>query len=272
MVTFEHKFFQYQDIKLEYVEYLNKNSNQNILLVHGFSSDYTHFEKFIDEFANFNIFSISMPAHGNSEGKQELMTEIVCMDILIKFIETLNLNNLIIIGHSMGGGITMMALPNIVNRVSKIILIGPQNRTSLSRVEAFKETFFPRNVEEYKKLVKLLYFEPNKIINNVNLMNTLDHYFKNNKEKLDLVYQLGDNLPDLKNFDLMDKGNELWKNKPILLVYGEADGIIDLAKIEAYFEERFTKLQILKVSKAGHSPWIENYQEFISPFKKFINE
>ncbi|VEU76841.1 esterase/lipase [Mycoplasmopsis columbina] len=264
------KIFEYQNLKLKYLEQ-NNNQSKNLLYIHGFSSDYKHFYPCYEEFSDFNWYGLNMPAHGESEARNDVMNQLIFRDILIAFINEKQLDNLYIVGHSMGGALAMMLVPFLQEKISKIALVGPQNRSSLSRLEEFKDCFYIWNAEDYKKLVNLCYFDPQKIVSNKELMIKVDNYLKNNKEKLKLIYKLGDNLPELKNMDQIDRGLLEFK-KPLALIYGEADGIIDLNNIAKYYRSLKNDTKVYKIEKSGHSIWIENYSAFIDILKQFFDE
>lgn len=259
--------FIYDDLKLEYLE-INNQKSKNLIFLHGFSSDFNFFNSWYPELSkNFNIYALNMPAHGKSEAKLDIMTEIDLMKIFIAWIKELQLNNLYLVGHSMGGALALMSVQELNDKIEKIILIGPQNRSSLVREQDFYDTFFPRKIEDYAKLVKLCYYYPDKILNNKEWMKRVEKYLNENQEQLDLVYTLGRDLPKTANMDLIDFGIKNLKND-LILIYGEADGIIDAKNIDKYFLSLNPKTKVYKVNQAGHTVWLENPVEFAKIMQK----
>ena len=98
---------------------------QTIVFLHG--SGLSHIvwslaEQFFSN-KNFNVLSIDLPGHGNSEGPCLDSIEKIT-DWLEKVFDKLNLNNLTIIGHSQGCLEALEYSYKYKNRLKKIVFIG----------------------------------------------------------------------------------------------------------------------------------------------------
>jgi|TARA_B100001029_G_scaffold173729_1_gene172968 pimeloyl-ACP methyl ester carboxylesterase len=110
------------------------NSKETIVFLHG--SGLSHIvwsltEQFFSS-KNFNVLSIDLPGHGNSEGP--------CLDSIEKITEWLekvfkrfNLNNLIIIGHSQGCLEALEYSFKYKNRLKKIVFVGGSYRMPVNK-------------------------------------------------------------------------------------------------------------------------------------------
>ncbi|TNK82610.1 hypothetical protein C4M98_00475 [Mycoplasmopsis pullorum] len=261
--------FQYDNLNLEYLK-IDNSKDKNLIFVHGFSSEFNYFTDLFDNFSDYNIYGLNMPGHGKSEFNFDKMNLLYFKDIFINFVNSLNIKNITLIGHSMGGGIAMMVVPQLKKIIDKIILVGPMSRSGLSRVQEFEECFFPRNIKDYEKLVNLCYYDPNIILLNSEIMNNVSNYLKTSKS-LDAVYKLGHSLPNLENMDSIETGLKSF-DKPLLLIYGEADGIIDLQNIDNYYLSCKSDVEIVVIKKSGHSIWKENKKDFIDQVNRFLSE
>ena len=101
------------------------NTKNTIVFLHG--SGLSHIvwslaEQFFSN-KNFNVLSIDLPGHGNSEGPSLDSIEKIA-DWLEKVFEKLNLNNLILIGHSQGCLEALEYSYKYKNRLKKIVFIG----------------------------------------------------------------------------------------------------------------------------------------------------
>lgn len=263
--------YKYKNIELDLLE-LNNNKTQNIVLVHGFSSDFYHFKPLFPLLSKYyNLYAINMPFHGESSGSQELNQFTKFPEILTDFIKAKDIKNITLIGHSMGGAIIMMAYPKLKSIIKKIILIGPQNRSSLAVEKEFHEVFFPVNVIDYEKLAKLIYYDANIVLKNKEYMKNIDHYYKTQKIRLSYIYALGRTLPWEIHMNLIDKGIKQL-SVPLLLVCGEGDGIIDINNIEKYYKSLSDQIKYHKILKAGHSPWIEQFEQTTNVIEQFIKK
>lgn len=264
------KKFNFNGYDLEYFE-KNTNKNKNMIFIHGFGSNVNFFDSLINEFCDeYNIFGLNMPAHGNSEYDNKLMNFETFCEIFRQFLNFLDLRNVTLIGHSLGGGI---AGANLINshQVKKCILIGPMNRTSLAKVKEFNDCFFPTNLNEWEKLIRLCYFNPDSIISNQEIRKKTQQYFVENRVQIEYVYKLGKDLPSNKNMDLIENGLNK-SNTKIGLFIGDHDGIIDLENIVPYYQNVVKNLKVYKINNAGHSIWLENWNDFVNKLHEFLNE
>ena len=101
------------------------NSKDTIVFLHG--SGLSHIvwslaEQFFSS-KNFNVFSLDLPGHGNSEGPCLNSIEKIS-DWLEKVFKKLNLNNLIIIAHSQGCLEALEYSIKYKSRLKKIVFVG----------------------------------------------------------------------------------------------------------------------------------------------------
>lgn len=265
------KFYKYENLKFEYF-YKDNKKDKTLFFIHGFSSNFAFFEQIYKEFDDeYNLLGLNMPAHGNSQFIPTMMNMVDFRDLIVNFINDMKLKNLYIIGHSMGGGLAMMIYKFLENKIAKIALVGPMSRSGRVKISEFEECFFPRNIEDYKKLVKLCYHYPEKILNNKEIIERVALYLENNKKQLDYIYDLGHKLPELTNMDLIDYGI-ITCQKPLALIYGESDGIVDVPNIYKYYSSLNSKVINIKILNSGHSIWLENKIDFLTQLKEFLQK
>jgi len=106
-----------------------ENSKDTIVFLHG--SGLSHIvwsltEQFFSN-KNFNVLSIDLPGHGNSEGPCLDSIEKIA-DWLEKVFVKLNLNNIILVGHSQGCLEALEYSFKYKNRLKKMIFIGGSYR------------------------------------------------------------------------------------------------------------------------------------------------
>ena len=106
-----------------------KNSKDTIVFLHG--SGLSHIvwslsEQFFSN-KNFNVLSIDLPGHGNSEGPCLDSIEKIA-DWLEKVFEELNLNNIILVGHSQGCLEALEYSFKYKDRLKKIVFVGGSYR------------------------------------------------------------------------------------------------------------------------------------------------
>ena len=102
------------------------HSVPNVLVIHGASQSSVCWEKqfdFFNSYKRFNFFVIDLPGHGKSEGNGYISIKEYA-DFIEDFIQKLNLKDLILIGHSMGGRISQIFTINYPDNVIGSVLVG----------------------------------------------------------------------------------------------------------------------------------------------------
>ena len=110
------------------------NSRDTIVFLHG--SGLSHIVWSLTEqfFSNnkFNVLSIDIPGHGNSDGPCLTSIEEI-VDWLEKVFKELNLNNLILVGHSQGCLEALEYSFKYTSRLKKIVFIGGSFRMPVNK-------------------------------------------------------------------------------------------------------------------------------------------
>ena len=109
-------------------------SKDTIVFLHG--SGLSHIvwsltEQFFSN-KNFNVLSIDLPGHGNSEGPCLDSIEKIA-DWLEKFFEELKLNNIILVGHSQGCLEALEYSFKYKDRLKKIVFVGGSYRMPVNK-------------------------------------------------------------------------------------------------------------------------------------------
>ncbi|KRT66836.1 MAG: Alpha/beta hydrolase fold protein [Candidatus Dadabacteria bacterium CSP1-2] len=139
-------------LKINYIagEGLEK-SRLSILMIHGAGQSSLTWEYQVDELkkqSKFNLIILDLPGHGKSEGSG--LSSIREYSGFIKdFTDTLGLENLILVGHSMGGGIVQVFTIDYPDTVYACVLVGTGARLRVAKetLEAVKN-----NYEAYCKI------------------------------------------------------------------------------------------------------------------------
>lgn len=124
-----------QGNSIHYIEGDNfDKSRPTLLFVHGAGQrayTWRFQEKVFKNHPKLNYIALDLPGRAGSEGKG-LKTVSEYKNFVLEFIDALNLDNLILAGHSMGGGIAMlMALEN-PEKVKALILIATSAKLSVA--------------------------------------------------------------------------------------------------------------------------------------------
>ncbi|MDR2568326.1 MAG: alpha/beta hydrolase [Mycoplasmataceae bacterium] len=226
---------------------------KNIVFIHGFSSNYYVSIKSL--FAlyqkGFNVYACCLPNHGLNFSANHQYTFAEYIAFVQQYVTSLNLKDVILIGHSMGGGLVSAVATKLPN-VSKVILVDPLNKGGI--VLENKAALF----ETLDKKIDPPGFEG---------------WFEA-KPELNADYRsLFKEFFEEKTIKSLDKG---FKSiiVPTLVIFGQADHVINPLLSSEYM------LPILKrkhhslfevILKAKHSPQIDQTTEFLKKVSEFLN-
>lgn len=159
--------FSYQELQLEYIhipaaslrgKWLRKLRRKptTILFLHGINDPYQNHLDILSSIAakGFDIFALNFPGHGDSSlpGK---VTWNLLVDIVNAFAVAQNLNNVILMGYSMGGGISLKLLETNPAWLKRSVLIAPFcvpfNAMDLIHIKGYLEEFVGKHVHQHLK-------------------------------------------------------------------------------------------------------------------------
>lgn len=103
-----------RDKQVEINYFQQGQGDTTVLFLHGWCIDGTYWKKQVEYFSkDYNVYAIDLPGFGKSKAERTNWTIEEYANDVIAFIDTMNLKNVVIIGHSMAGEIMLQtALTN----------------------------------------------------------------------------------------------------------------------------------------------------------------
>ena len=237
-------------------------SKDTIVFLHG--SGLSHIvwslaEQFFSS-KNFNVLSIDLPGHGNSEGPCLDSIEKIS-DWLEKVFEKLNLNNLIIISHSQGCLEALEYSLKYKGRLKKLVFVGGSYRMPVN--EDLIDLASNGDSDAVKLMMKWGYEGSKKFIGG----NPIERIIKSPRDISEIL------AVDLIACNNYKNGSEAAKaiTCPVMLVLGELDKMVNLE-----FGKKFANL--VKNSKThiiegcGHMIMIEKAFEMREKVLEFLKK
>ncbi|NOZ83897.1 MAG: alpha/beta hydrolase [Epsilonproteobacteria bacterium] len=204
-----------RDKEVEINYFQQGQGDTTILFLHGWCIDGTYWKNQVDYFSkNYNVYAIDLPGFGKSKTERINWTIEEYANDVTAFIETMNLKNVVIIGHSMAGEIMLQTAltnnPKIVGIVGvdnfKLIdvVLTPEQMKQMTDFlsmleEDFKNSapvyadmmlFHPTTSKEVKNRVKTDFANSDSVIGYGTLMNHMQ-YANNDAQRLEqLNYKL----------------------------------------------------------------------------------
>lgn len=136
---YRNSIVEVNGLKLNYLEW-GQPGSPVILLLHGFLSTALIWHGFASAFSpDYRVLALDQRGHGESDWSDEGLYSIDEHFIdIARFIETLDLKDLILAGHSMGGRNALFYTACIPERVKKLVLVDARPGNSDRSVLALK--------------------------------------------------------------------------------------------------------------------------------------
>lgn len=244
------------DIKFEI-----EGEGKPLLFLHGWATDSSLYSPIIKPLsATFRVITVDLPGFGQSERPKKPLKLADYTQTIYELISHLNLNSIVIIGHSFGGKIALDYTYTYPQRVEKLILIAPSGTQS-------KKTL--------KNTILTVIAKVGRIITTIPPFTTLA-----NKAKNYLYTKIGQpdylNAGELKETylnivkeNIEEKMKQI--NKPTLLLWGDHDTEVPLDQVKR--TEKLLQGSTLKIlTQCGHFPFLEEPVEFIEEIKTFVGK
>jgi len=224
---------------------------QSLVFVHGWGGDHSYWDQQIQHFSrDYNVVTIDLAGHGKSElNRDDWTMEAFGMDVTA-VVEKLDLDTVILIGHSMGGPVIVEAAQHMPDRI--IGLVGVDTFHDIDReagnadeVETLLQPLienFPETTESFVRANMFTAASDSSLIEQISL------------DMASIPPEVG--VPAIRNLYLRKESQGL-DEIPVLLKLINSD--IQATNFEA--AERYG-VDVLQMSDVGHFIMIEDPETF----------
>ncbi len=255
-------FFQCDKTKIHYVDIdrrEDKSAGLPLFFIHGGGSYHFCWALQLIEFSKTNrCIAIDLSGHGKSDvAKGDTTIDQGYSNEIASLVGHLDLNDFILVGHSMGGGVAMSyVLNNEFKNPKALVLVDSSPDLRLPKVapglvrEAVEETIRRKHpaFDEYAEKINM-------------------KQYKKAMKYLDSIAMQRD-LRACNKFNITDRIKDI--TIPTFALVGEADDVITPAIVKNYIED-IPYADLAVVRGADHIPMIEQPEEFNRLFRKFIS-
>lgn len=242
------------------IEYTEKGSGTPLLLLHGWGSSFKFYEKIIDALSNrCRVVAVNFPGCGESDTMRSPWTLDDYCDFVLKFINAIELDNPILIGHSHGGRVTLKMTAEKMINPPKIVLL---DSAGLIPKKSFKQKCRAKSFKTIKRILTL------PVIKNhsENLLNKArNHYGSADYNAAPPV--LRQTLVSLVNTDLREILPKI--TCPTLLIWGDKDTDTPLSDAKI-IEKLIPDAGLCVYENAGHFAFFEQIGKTIAILNSFI--
>lgn len=227
------------------------NKNETLILLHGFMESTLIWDDMEAELTkNFTLLKIDLPGHGRSESYAEVHSMELMTEKVNEVVEYLKLKNFHLLGHSMGGYVSLAYAERYGEKIKSLTL--------------FFSTFLADDAEKKEQRQKSLRIikENFKAYVNAGVPNLFSaHERKNLEEKIDLAKEIALStgidgvLAAVKGMSLRADKKEVLENfiGKILLIQGNKDTAMNTQKtLQELPEKANIKSYVLDCGHNGH--------------------
>jgi pimeloyl-ACP methyl ester carboxylesterase len=273
----QQKTFDYQGVKINYYE---AGQGPPIILLHGFGGCSYSWRFLAPALAeDHRVFTIDLKGYGLSDkpadGRYAVRDQ---ADMVAAFIRSKDLHDLVIMGHSMGGGVTLMTYLQVRDdhpaRVKSLVLIDsagyPQKMpwfirlAKLPVIGSVGGRLMSPWFAAYLVLRKC-YYDDERITEEQ--INTYAYYGSLPGAREALVQTAKQIMPD--DIDALIAQYKTI-SVPVLIIWGEQDQVVPLT-VGKKFKLDIPDSQLVILPKTGHMPPEEEPGETVRIIKAFLN-
>ncbi|NRD24520.1 alpha/beta hydrolase [Winogradskyella litoriviva] len=259
------------------------NGKKTLLFVHGLSSNSDAWSKNIETLSkDYTCIALDLPGYGKSSKPMADYTPSFFTEALLQFIEKLELKNITLIGHSMGGQASIKFASNYPDMIEKLILVAPAGLEQFSEANA---TFMKS------------YFTPESVANTLDVQIEKNYALNFYKQPEDVSKMVNDRkmIKEASDFKahcqaivnsisgMLDEPvfNDLESIKsPTLVIFGDKDALIPnryfnpkltVENIGEIAAEHIKTVKVEYIKDAGHFVQYEKPQEVNALIEQFVN-
>lgn len=237
------------DIYINYKMYDTSGKKSTIVLLHGWGQNTIMMEPIANRFKEeFNILNVDLPGFGKSDEPKEVMSVIDYAILVNKIIKKLKLENIIMVGHSFGGRVTIAYASMF--EVEKIVLC---SSPFIRRIT--KPSFKLRLLRFLKKIPILRKFE-NIIKNKIGSTD-----YKNASVMMKKI------LVETVNLDLSENVKKI--KCPAILIFGENDMDVELEEGKK-LEELLVDGHLIVYNNASHYAYFDDINRTNNIIASFV--
>jgi pimeloyl-ACP methyl ester carboxylesterase len=249
------------ELQSQKINYIQEGHGQNVLILHGWGGNIQTVMPIFNLLKPyFRVTAVDLPGFGDSSIPLEPYNSYDYAEIMKQFIDSLDLKEIVLFGHSHGGRISIILSSQYPELIDKLILIDSAGIVPKRNVKYYIKVY------SFKALKKLyLIFNSGE-----DKSQALERFYKRHGSedyrqsdgvmRQTMVKVINDNLRDLLK--------EI--KAPTLLVWGENDDATPLSD-GRIMEKEISDSGLVVIKEAGHYSYIDDFQTFKLVISSFLN-
>jgi pimeloyl-ACP methyl ester carboxylesterase len=270
-----------EDIAIAYTDEGNKESKEVLLFIHGLASYLPAWSKVIPLLKNhFRCIAIDLPGYGKSSAGVHSGSMFFYADAISKFAHKLNLQKVSLVGHSMGGHVSITTALTYPKLIDKLILLAPAGFETFTDEEKvwYRKNYTPEIFSAVSDDQVRLNYEINffKMPADTEIMIQDRIRMKSWKNFNDYSKVVSNSLCGMLDYPVFDKLNLI--TQPTLILFGKNDNLIPnfylhknitVEQIALAGSKQIPKARLVMIDECGHFMQYEKEEIISSEIKNF---
>jgi pimeloyl-ACP methyl ester carboxylesterase len=228
-----------------------------LVFVHGAGGSHLNWPPQLRRLAGANTYALDLPGHGQSEGQGRTSISAYA-DFVAAFLDTLGLEKVTLVGHSMGGATALDFALRYPERLAGLVLVGSGARL---RVASAILNGIHQDFQATLRLICDYAFAPD-------APGQLKRIGRRQMGQTDPDVLYGD-FAACDAFDVMDRLSEI--RCPTLAICGTADRLT-FPKYSTYLRDNIPGAQLALIEGAGHMVMLEQPEAVSQAIADFIED
>jgi len=257
------------ELEIAYLRNSEMNNGDTIVLVHGFGANKDNWTRIARELTDdFNVYAIDLPGHGESSKPLDLGYRLEeQVGHLDRILEALGINDMHMMGNSMGGGITALYAATYPDKIKTAVLFDPAGildyeNEMVGMVLAGDNPLIPGKPGDFERLMDFAMEE--KPFVPWPILDVMEEKAIANQDVNKVIFAAIREVGFTSDFRNTIKRIEV----PVLIVWGKEDRILDYRNGEV-FQHAIPGAQLEILGGIGHAPMIEAPEESARLFLEF---
>ena len=241
------------------IHYIDEGAGSPVLLLHGWGSSVLPWKPILQGFEGHRVIAPDLPGCGESDILSNDWGIEDYADFVLKFMESLKLQNPILVGHSHGGRICLYMITKGLYTPPKLILFDsagiPAKKTLKKRARVFL----------FKSIKKIVTLPPFKNRSKELLDKARAHFGSADYKSAPAVMRK--TMVRVINVDLREDFHKV--SCPTLLIWGDEDRETPLSDAK-FMESRIPDCGLCVIKGGGHFSFLQRPYEVIAILKSFL--